>query len=68
MTMPDERYRAIKYLREASALIFTRGKGRPSLTELRHIFRSALRHYPSNFDLEQIADCPRCKKILEKAK
>lgn len=66
MTLPDERYRAVKSLKEAAMLIFKRGKDRPSLTELRHIFRSALKHYPHDYDMESVAKCHKCRKVFEK--
>lgn len=66
MTMPTERYRAILRLKEAAMLIFERGNKRPSLSGMRLAIRAALRHYPHEGDLQRIAECPRCKKILEK--
>lgn len=56
MTMPDERLRALKMLKAAAMLIFERGAKRPKLKELRQIFRSALKHYPSGYEFEEIAN------------
>ena len=66
LTLPTEKYRAILKLKEAAMLIFERGDKRPSLSGLRFAIRAALRHYIHEFELEKIAECPRCKKILEK--
>jgi hypothetical protein len=66
MTLPSERYRAIMALKQAAMLIFERGDKRPSLSGMRHAIRSALKHYPHDGDLEKIAECQKCKKILEK--
>lgn len=54
MTMPSERLNALKMLKEAAYLIFARGKNRPSLTELRRIFRSALKHYPGDHEIDRL--------------
>jgi hypothetical protein len=66
ITLPNERYYAIMALKKAALLIFERGSKRPSLSVMRHAIRSALRHYPSEYDLERIAECKRCSKIIEK--
>lgn len=34
--------------------------------EVRLRARAVLKHFPWDFDIERIAECPRCKKILEK--
>jgi len=66
LTLPTERYYAIMALKRAALLIFERGKKRPSLSGMRHAIRSALRHYPSQWDIERIAECKKCRKIIEK--
>ncbi len=66
MTMPDERYRAVKKLKDAAMLIFERGDKRPSLSDLRYAIRAALKHYPNDSDMETIAECKTCSKIFEK--
>ncbi len=68
MTLPTERYRAILRLKEAGMLIFERGNKRPSLSGMRLAIRAALRHFPSEWDLEKIAECKRCSKIIMKDK
>lgn len=68
MTLPSERYRAIMALKQAAMLIFERGNKRPSLSGMRLAIRSALRHYPSEYDIQKIAECKRCGKIIENEK
>lgn len=66
MTIATERYRAVRYLKEAAMMIYLRGKERPSLAEFRQLFRAALRHYPSDFDMQRVAECKKCRKIFER--
>lgn len=61
MTLPDERYRAI---REAEVLLLelARPGDLPRKTELRRRIRYVLRHYPSRGELHRLAR--RCPDIL----
>lgn len=56
MTLPDERYRAVKYTEQ-----FLRDLVNPSVTKrvprnIRDRASSLLRHYPSNWDLDRAAE------------
>lgn len=56
MTLPDERYRAVQYTRKFLLdLCDTRStKGIPK--EIRERARSCLRHFPSDWEMDQTAD------------
>jgi hypothetical protein len=54
VTLPRERYAALKNAKKVMRLIFLRGNARPSLTELRRIIYYALKHYPTDYELEQL--------------
>lgn len=59
MTLPDERYRAVRWA-EQFLLKLSDSKQTPRIPkELRQEAWSILRHYPSAFDLQQAANaCP----------
>lgn len=67
MTLPSERYNAINLAREflRSLLDHRQTKRIPKLIRLRA--RSVLKHFIWETDLEQIARCKKCGKILENA-
>jgi hypothetical protein len=55
MTLPDERYRAVKWAREfLTDLMDTRATQVPQ--EIRDRARACLRHYPSEWDMQQAAE------------
>jgi len=56
MTLPDERYRAIKYTEQFLKDLCNRTKTPRVPREIREQARSLLRHYPSNWDLERLAE------------
>ena len=64
MTLPDERYRAIKQGKKLLEELCDPGKTPrvPSIT--RDTARGALRHYPNDWELESIAE--KCPDILDK--
>lgn len=64
MTLPDERYRAVKYARD-----FLRSLLDPKLTPrvpraIRRQALSVLRHYPGELDLERAAE--KAPEVFEK--
>jgi len=69
MTLPNERTNAIKrvrtFLRRMLSGYQPDGIKKIPKDVRRECF-SLLRHYPGEYDLEQIAKCPRCSKILSK--
>ena len=62
VTLPDERYRALKNMRDALLfLAFKKGPLRKG--EFRRNVGWLLKHYPSSYELEEIAKkCPRLLK------
>lgn len=59
MTLPDERYRAIKTGKKLLEDLCDPGKTPRVPGIVRERARSALRHYPSDYDIERIAlSCP----------
>ena len=56
MTLPDERYRAIQYARKLLEDIGYYPERTPRVPKIiREHARSALRHYPSDWDLDRLA-------------
>lgn len=55
MTMPDERYRAIKQGKKLLEELCDPGKTPRVPATVRERARSVLRHYPTDWDLERIA-------------
>jgi len=64
MTLPDERYRAIKYGKKLLEELCDPGKTPRVPSIVRDRARSALRHYPSDYELERIAES--CPEYLDK--
>ena len=59
MTLPDERYRALMQGRKLLEELCDPGKTPRVPSIIRDRARGALRHYPSDYELERIADtCP----------
>ncbi len=57
MTLPDERYRAVRWARNFLTEIATDKKKYPRIPkEVRQQAFSILRHYPNEWDMEQVAD------------
>lgn len=55
MTLPDERYRAIKQGKKLLEELCDPGKTPRVPANVRERARSVLRHYPTDWDLERIA-------------
>jgi hypothetical protein len=64
MTLPDERYRAMKQGKKLLEELCDPGKTPRVPGIVRARARGALRHYPSDYDLERMAD--QCPDILDK--
>ena len=62
MTLPDERYRALKNM--PVVLYGMCGPGKLTKRELRRRIQAALRHYPWVSELERIA--AKCPELLER--
>ena len=54
MTLPDERYRALTAVRQMLFQLATR-PGRITKREVRAEIRRVLKHYPTGYELEQLA-------------
>ena len=62
MTLPSERYRAMVNIRSALMDLATH-EGRIQKGDLRRVIYWALRHYPSEYELQEISEkCPRLLK------
>lgn len=64
MTLPFERYRAIKTGKKLLEELCDPGKTPRVPSIVRDRARSALRHYPSDYEIERIAET--CPELLEK--
>lgn len=64
MTMPDERYRAIKYAREFLRSLLDPKKTPRIPKSVRKEAGRVLRHFPGEFDMERIAE--KAPEIIEK--
>ena len=64
MTLPDERYKAIRNGKKLLEELCDPGKTPRVPSIVRDRARSALRHYPSDYELERIAET--CPELLEK--
>lgn len=64
MTLPDERYRALKQGKKLLEELCDPGKTPRVPSIVRERARGALRHYPNDFELERIADT--CPEYLDK--
>lgn len=59
MTLPDERYRALAQIPEVLHTL-AYSKGRVTKAKLQEVVYGLLRHYPTPYELREIADqCPR---------
>jgi hypothetical protein len=64
MTLPDERYRALKQGKKLLEELCDPGKTPRVPSLIRDRARGALRHYPSDYDLDHMAE--QCPEILDK--
>lgn len=64
MTLPDERYRAMKAGKKLLEELCDPGKTPRVPSIVRDRARGALRHYPNDYELERIAD--QCPDMLDK--
>ena len=62
MTLPYERLRSIQTARDILVDLINKPNGRYSAEGLKSVARSALRHFPTDFDLEQLSD--KCPELL----
>jgi hypothetical protein len=64
MTLPDERYRALKQSKKLLEELCDPGKTPRVPSLIRDKARTALRHFPNDYELERIAD--NCPEYLDK--
>jgi len=64
MTLPDERYRALKQGKKLLEELCDPGRTPRVPSLIRDRARAALRHYPSDYELDRIADS--CPDMLDK--
>ena len=64
MTMPDERYRALKQSKKLLEELCDPGKTPRVPSIIRDRARGILRHYPMDSDLDNLAE--HCPELLEK--
>ena len=64
MTLPDERFRALKQGKKLLEELCDPGKTPRVPSIVRDRARGALRHYPTDWELDQIADS--CPEMLDK--
>lgn len=64
MTLPDERYRALKQGKKLLEELCDPGRTPRVPSIVRDRARGALRHYPSDYELDQMAD--QCPELLDK--
>ena len=64
MTLPDERFRALKQGKKLLEELCDPGKTPRVPSLIRNRARTTLRHYPADFDLDDMAEA--CPKILQK--
>jgi len=64
MTLPDERYRALKQGKRLLEELCDPGRTPRVPSLIRDRARAALRHYPNDYELDRIADS--CPEILDK--
>lgn len=65
MTLPDERFRALKQGKKLLEELCDPGRTPRVPSIVRDRARGVLRHFPSDFELERIAD--NCPEYLDKA-
>jgi hypothetical protein len=63
MTLPDERYRALKQGKKLLEELCDPGKTPRVPSMVRERARGALRHFPSDYELEQLARA--CPELLD---
>lgn len=56
MTLPDERYRAVRWAREFMYELLDPKKTPKVPAQVREQARAVLRHYPSDWDMQQAAE------------
>ncbi len=66
VTLPFERYRALKYGKKLIEELCDPGKTPRVPSMVRERARTVLRHYPSDYEIERIAES--CPEYLEKIK
>ena len=64
MTLPDERYRALKQSKKLLEELCDPGKTPRVPSIVRDRARGALHHFPNDFELDRIAD--QCPEYLDK--
>ncbi len=64
MTLPDERYRALKQAKRLLEELCDPGRTPRVPSLVRDRARGALRHFPSDYELETLADT--CPELLDK--
>ena len=64
MTLPDDRYRALKQGKKLLEELCDPGRTPRVPSLIRDRARAALRHYPNDYDLDRIAD--GCPELLDK--
>ena len=64
MTLPDERYKALKMGKKLLEELCDPGKTPRVPSIVRDRARGALRHYPSDYEFEQMSD--QCPDLLNK--
>lgn len=64
MTLPDERYRALKQAKKLLEELCDPGRTPRVPSLIRDRARGALRHYPSDFEIDRMAD--GCPDLLDK--
>ncbi len=64
MTLPDERFRALKQGKKLLEELCDPGKTPRVPSIVRERARGVLRHYPNDYELERIADS--CPEMLDK--
>jgi hypothetical protein len=64
MTLPDERYRALKQSKKLLEELCDPGKTPRVPSIVRDRARGALRHFPNDYELDHIADT--CPEYLDK--
>lgn len=63
MTLPDERFRALKYSKKLLEELCDPGKTPRVPGIVRERARGVLRHYPTDYDLERMANS--CPELLD---
>ena len=64
MTLPDERYRALKQGKKLLEELCDPGRTPRVPSLVRDKARTALRHFPSDYEIDRIAE--QCPEILDK--